>query len=248
VSDSAIDRVVEVLRRARAVTALTGAGVSAESGIPTFREAQTGLWARYRPEELASPEAFARWPDRVWQWYAWRRGLVAAARPNPAHEALAAMERRLPAFTLVTQNVDGLHQRAGSGRVLELHGNIMRTKCSREGRIIEGDTERGEIPPRCPACEAPLRPDVVWFGEMLPADTLRQSAEAADTCDVFLAIGTSGVVHPAASLPIVAHRAGADVVVINPDDDIPLLAIDGVTHLRGTAASTLPVIVEALGS
>lgn len=240
---SPVEQVTAWLGDARRVVALTGAGVSAESGIPTFREAQTGLWARYRPEELASPEAFDRWPDRVWQWYAWRRSLVSAARPNPGHVALARLEARTPDFTLVTQNVDGLHQRAGSRRVLELHGNLMRTRCSRENRILEGDTAASGSPPACPSCGAPLRPDVVWFGEMLPERELRESMEAARSCELFLSIGTSGLVHPAASLPIIAHRAGARVIVINPQDDIPLLELPGVLHLRGTAAAILPVLV-----
>ena len=151
------------LRQARRVAVLTGAGISAESGVPTFRQAQTGLWARYDPQQLATPQAFRRQPQLVWDWYAWRRGLVAGVEPNPGHFALAEIERRVPQFTLITQNVDSLHQRAGSRAVLELHGNIARTTCSREGRVVEAWPESDERPPRCPHCGAFLRPDVVWL-------------------------------------------------------------------------------------
>ena len=159
------------------IAVLTGAGVSAESGVPTFRDAQTGLWARFNPSELATPAAFAKNPQRVWEWYAWRRALVAQAEPNAGHRALAAIERRIADFTLITQNVDGLHQRAGSRRIVELHGNIARVKCSREGVLVATWRQDGPVP-RCPACGALLRPDVVWFEEALPAGALA-TAEAA---------------------------------------------------------------------
>ncbi|MDQ4106584.1 MAG: NAD-dependent protein deacylase, partial [Actinomycetota bacterium] len=157
-------QLVEEVRRARSVVALTGSGISAESGIPTFRQAQTGLWARYDPQQLATPEAFMRDPKLVWEWYGWRRKLVGEAEPNPGHRALAELEDRLPDFTLVTQNVDGLHGRSGSRDVIELHGNILRTVCSVERVEVEPVTSGS--PPVCPNCGAPLRPDVVWFGEM----------------------------------------------------------------------------------
>src|SRR5262245_24556036 len=154
---------VQLLAKAKYVTALTGAGVSAESGVPTFRDAQTGLWAKYRPEDLATPDAFRRNPRLVWEWYAWRRQLVAGANPNPAHLALADMEKLFSKFHLITQNVDGLHQRAGSTGVIELHGNIARTKCFEEGTIVSSWPDTDEVPPKCPNCGGPLRPDVVWF-------------------------------------------------------------------------------------
>jgi NAD-dependent deacetylase len=158
---------IEPLRDARAVVGLTGSGISAESGVPTFCEAQSGLWERYDPQQLATPQAFARDPRLVWEWYEWRRKLVTEAEPNPGHRALAELERRIPEFTLVTQNVDELHARAGSRNVIELHGSILRSKCSREAVIVE--LERNDpVPPRCPRCGTFLRPDVVWFGEMLP--------------------------------------------------------------------------------
>jgi NAD-dependent deacetylase len=232
------------LRAAQRVTALTGAGISAESGVPTFRDAQTGLWARYRPEELATPEAFRRNPGLVWDWYIWRRERVAQAHPNPGHRALAEMESRVPQFTLVTQNVDGLHRRAGSQNVIELHGNITRTKCFREGVVVEAWADTGEVPPRCPRCGGLLRPDVVWFGEALPTDALRAAIEASRSCEVFFSIGTSSVVEPAASLPYEALRYDATVVEVNPDET-PLTP-RATFVLRGPAGVVLPGLVRAV--
>jgi NAD-dependent deacetylase len=233
---------VEALRGARAFAVLTGSGVSAESGVPTFRDAQTGLWARYDPAELATPEAFERDPKLVWEWYEWRRKLVREVAPNPGHLALAELERRVSRFTLITQNVDGLHQRAGSGGVIELHGNITRTKCSAEEVTVE-DYAPESAPPVCPNCGAPLRPDVVWFGETLPAHALRAASEAASSCDLFFSVGTSGLVQPAASLPFEALRVGATVVEVNPDETPLTRSADYV--LRGKAGEVLPALVEA---
>ncbi len=230
------------LRAARRVAALTGAGISAESGVPTFREAQTGLWARYNPEELATPDAFRHNPKLVWEWYAWRQERVRQAEPNPGHVALVAMERRIAEFTLITQNVDGLHRRAGSHQVLELHGNLFRAKCLDEDRPVENWPDSAEIPPRCPRCGALLRPDVVWFGEMLPASALRAAEQAAATAEVFFSIGTSALVYPAAELPFTALRAGAMVVEINPQ---PTPLSPHVTFsLNGPAGEILPALVE----
>jgi NAD-dependent deacetylase len=233
---------VDRLRRAKRVAALTGAGISAESGVPTFREAQTGLWARFDPQELATPQAFQRDPRLVWSWYAWRRELVAKAQPNPGHLALVEMEKRFPNFTLVTQNVDGLHRLAGSQAVIELHGNIRRTKCFQEGCIVETWAETGEAPPRCPQCGGPLRPDVVWFGEALPERALAEAYAAARACEVFFSIGTSALVQPAASLPLLALEAGAVVVEVNPDDT-PLTQL-ATFSLRGPAGVVLPQLVR----
>lgn len=233
---------VEVLRGARAVAVLTGSGVSAESGVPTFRDAQTGLWARYDPADLATPEAFGRDPGLVWAWYGWRRKLVREAVPNPGHLALAELERRVPRLALITQNVDGLHQRAGSGGVIELHGDITRTKCSVEGVMVEDYDPEGS-PPVCPNCGAPLRPDVVWFGEALPAGALRAASDAASSCDLFFSVGTSGLVQPAASLPFEALRGGATVVEVNPDDTPLTRGADYA--LRGKAGEVLPALVAA---
>lgn len=232
----------DALRSARFVVALTGAGISAESGVPTFRDFMTGLWEHYDPQDLATPQAFARNPRLVWEWYTWRRELVSKVEPNAGHLALAELERHAPRFTLITQNIDGLHQRAGSQNVVEIHGNLMRTKCSEEDRLVERWEETGEVPPRCPKCSGPLRPDVVWFGEDLPEQAFKEAALASLACDVFLSIGTSGLVEPAASLPHVALQRGARVVLVNPEET-PLLSRD-VDFLRGPAGSVLPALVQ----
>lgn len=234
---------ISALRASTHTVVLTGSGISAESGVPTFREAQTGLWARFDPQQLATPEAFARDPKLVWDWYAWRRELVAEARPNQGHLALAELERLVPNFTLVTQNVDGLHQRAGSGEVIELHGNIRRTKCPVEDVEVE-DYDDAETPPPCPSCGAPLRPDVIWFGEMLPAGSIGAASEAAREADLFLSIGTSSLVYPAASLPFEALEAGAKIVEINPEVT-PLTSRAGFA-LRGPAGDVLPRLIREL--
>jgi NAD-dependent deacetylase len=231
------------LRSANRAVVLTGAGISAESGVPTFRDAQTGLWARYAPEDLATPQAFAQDPRLVWEWYAWRRELVAQAAPNPGHQALVILEEKLPSFTLITQNVDGLHVQAGSRNVIELHGNIQRTKCFREETLVESWEDTGSIPPLCPRCGAFLRPDVVWFGEMLPPEALNASLEAAENCDIFFSIGTSGLVQPAASLPYLALRKDIPVVEINPA--ATPLSSSAAYLLPGPAGVILPQLVKA---
>ena len=235
---------VEALRTAQTVTVLTGAGVSAESGLPTFRDALTGLWAHSRPEDLATPEAFRRDPKLVWEWYAWRRARAAEASPNPAHRALADMARRVPRFTLITQNVDGLHQRAGSRDVIELHGSIHRVKCFEEGTVVPDWQDSADVPPHCPRCGGLLRPDVVWFGENLPPDALEAAVRAAGTCDLFLSIGTSGVVEPAASLARLAAQTGATVAVINLD--VSDEATPQRFHVNGRAGDVLPALLDAV--
>jgi NAD-dependent deacetylase len=237
---------VDRLRAARHVAVLTGAGVSAESGIPTFRDALTGLWARYRPEDLATPEAFARDPALVWSWYEWRHGLVARAEPNSAHRALARLESLVARLTLVTQNVDGLHQRAGSSAVWELHGSLLRARCS-GGCAGRGPWPAGhDRPLPCRRCGAPLRPDVVWFGEPLPEQAITAARDAARACDVFLSVGTSNLVEPAASLPWMAARAGALVLVVNPTEQ-GQPAGPSVRHLTGPAGVVLPELVGRVG-
>ena len=193
---------------------LTGAGASAESGIPTFR-GKGGLWEGARPEELATPEAFQRDPEKVWRWYCWRRELISKAEPNEAHRLLAKMEEEFDLW-VITQNVDGLHQRAGSRKVVELHGNIWRLKCASCGRTWEDEQACKEIPPRCPSCGGLARPDVVWFGEALPEEAVRKSFELAGWAEVFVVVGTSGLVQPAAQLPFIAKSFGAEVYVVNP--------------------------------
>ena len=213
---------------------LTGAGISKPSGIPTFREAQTGLWARFSPEELASPAAFRRDPKLVWEWYAWRYRLCAEAAPNPAHAALVKLEAQLEqrkleqhkleqgtgdGLTLVTQNVDGLHTRAGSRQVIELHGNIARARCEACGQGMNLPAPDDlTLPPRCPRCAALMRPDVVWFGELLPETALQTAWNAFQHCQVALVIGTSGLVEPAASLGRLAQAQGAKLIEVNPSE------------------------------
>jgi NAD-dependent deacetylase len=231
------------LRTAKHVVVLTGAGISAESGLATFREAQTGLWARYRPEDLATPQAFAKNPQLVWEWYAWRREQAVQAQPNSGHYALVSLAQHLSKFTLITQNVDGLHERAGSHDVIELHGNIMRSKCSVEGNIVESWPPTDAVPPHCPSCGGLLRPDVVWFGEMLPEDAIHRAFDAAQSCDFFLSIGTSGVVEPAASLPRITQQRGAIVVYINLD--VTTASASRRYAINGKAGQILPALVQA---
>ena len=217
---------------------LTGAGISAESGVPTFR-GEEGLWGDYSPQELATLAAFRRDPHLVWSWYAWRRKLIAACEPNAAHQTLAEMEQALPDVTLVTQNVDGLHQAAGSGRVLELHGNVWRLRCIRCGRITEDHrVPLPDLPPHCSACDGLLRPNVVWFGESLPREVLDAALAAAGRCGTMLVIGTSALVEPAASLPLVAVRKGAGLVEINPQ--VTPLSKHAHQVLREPAGEALP--------
>lgn len=226
---------------------LTGAGVSKESGIATFREAQDGLWARYDPMLMASREGFLSNPKLVWEWYEYRFGMVEAAQPNPGHIAIAEIERLIPSTAVITQNIDGLHQAAGSRSVYELHGSIRRYKCltGRHTGFTRADlaavTER---PPRCPHCGDLLRPDVVWFGEYLPEDVLAAAYELSERCDAMLVVGTSGQVQPAASLPFVAARAGATVIDVNPDRDEIARVAD--IFLQGTGGVVLPRLVTAL--
>jgi NAD-dependent deacetylase len=203
----------------------------------------SGLWARYDPEELATPQAFARQPRLVWDWYAERRSAVASARPNPGHLALVEIERRVPRFTLITQNVDGLHAAAGNARILELHGNIRRVRCSEEGVIVPAWEDRDDLPPACPACGALLRPDVVWFGELLPPRAAQDAWRAAGEADLFLSVGTSNLVQPAASLPWLAHRHGAAVLVVNPSTDQQQQGAR-IHHLTGPAGIVLPELVR----
>lgn len=238
------DSLVSSILRATRMTVLTGAGISAESGIPTFREAQTGLWAKYDPTELATPEAFNQNPKLVWDWYAWRRALIAGAKPNPGHLALAEMEKHIAEFTLITQNIDSLHQRAGSKNVIELHGNIARTKCSKEDMVVEKWDDTTETPPRCPSCGGYLRPDVVWLNEFLPSKAIQTAYDQANSAEVFFSIGTSSVVQPAASLPLLALQSGAIVVEINP---VPTPLTSRITFtLEGKSGEVLPKLVNAV--
>lgn len=237
------------LQAAEHIAVLTGAGMSAESGIPTFRDAQTGLWARFNPAELATEEGFRAQPELVWNWYAERRATMAEVEPNAGHYAIAAYQQRHPErLTVITQNVDGLHQKAGSTDALALHGNIFQDRwldlcfhARHSGRVCAPERAQADNPPRCPDCGNMLRPDVVWFGEMLPPATLHAAELAAQRCALMLVVGTSGEVYPAAGLAHQARQAGAKVVVVNPHAS----DLDGVAHivLRGTAAQTLPALL-----
>jgi NAD-dependent deacetylase len=228
------------IEAARSIAVLTGAGISAESGIPTFR-GPGGLWKTYRPEDLATPQAFARDPRLVWEWYDWRRQRVAAAKPNKGHHALAALESRAADFTLITQNVDGLHRAAGSHNILELHGCLWRIRCLNCAREEENrSVPLVSLPPRC-SCGGLMRPSVVWFGEALPADAIHKAAMAAERCDVFLVCGTSAVVYPAAALPDRAVAAGARVIEVNLEPT-PFTNYAHIS-LRGKCGDILPQLI-----
>jgi NAD-dependent deacetylase len=238
-----LDRVAQWLRAAPRVTVLTGAGVSAESGVPVFR-GPGGLWRQYRAEDLATPDAFARQPDLVWEWYAWRRSVIAASAPHAGHVMIADLERSRPGVTLITQNVDGLHQRAGSSAPVEVHGNLWRVRCVGCGHR-EDDTPEG--PPRSTftcACGHWLRPAVIWFGEPLDPSTLAAASRAAEQADLLLVVGTSAVVYPVAALPDVARRRGARVVEVNVEETPLSDRADAV--LRGPAGVMLPRLWQAL--
>ncbi|HET8746809.1 MAG TPA: NAD-dependent deacylase [Ramlibacter sp.] len=234
------EQVRDWVRAARRIVVLSGAGMSAESGVPTFRDAQTGLWARFRPQELATEEGFRAQPQLVWDWYAERRAQIAQVAPNAGHRAIAAFQQRHPGrLAVVTQNVDGLHQRAGSPGVLALHGSIMEDRWLEPPRACctAEDAVPGR-PPRCAACGNLRRPAVVWFGELLPEQALAAAEQAAAACDLMLVVGTSGVVYPAAGL---ARATRGRVVIVNPQASDLDDAADAV--LRGTAASLLPLLL-----
>ena len=231
------------LTRDSYVTVLTGAGISAESGVPTFR-GKDGLWKSYRAEQLATPEAFADDPELVWQWYDWRRGIIAGKEPNAAHYAITDLEKLFERFLLITQNVDGLHRRAGTQNLVELHGYIFGVRCVAEGKTMENlDVPLPAIPPLC-GCGAMLRPDIVWFGEALPERAIMKALEASRASDLMLVVGTSAVVQPAASMPLIAREAGALVLEINPDPT-PISPFVDAT-IQGKAGEVLPEVVAAI--
>ena len=241
---------ITTIRASSRLAALTGAGVSQESGLRTFRdkvddissESERPLWTQYRPEDLATPEAFERNPNLVWDFYAMRRLKAGEVQPNAGHIALAEIGRRVAYFTLITQNVDGLHQRAGSESVIELHGNITRVRCTHGCGVFTEWEDKPETVPLCPQCGSKLRPDVVWFGEMLPQSELESAMEAARTSQVFFSIGTSALVQPAASLPLVAKQSGALVVEINPEETPLTARVD--YFLQGKSGEVLPELVK----
>jgi len=245
--DPRVQSAARALARSRRLVVFTGSGVSKESGIATFREPETGLWAQYDPMELATYEAYVLRPEFVWNWYEHRFGAAAAASPNPGHIAIAELEGLLPQVSVVTQNIDGLHQRAGSSDVIELHGSMFRFKClpgKHTGFVLDDFAGQDVKPPRCPECGEPLRPDVVWFGEALPGDAIDRAQALSAACDVMLVVGTSGVVYPAAAMPLLAAEAGATVIDVNPERDAVAAAAD--IFLQGPGGEVLPELVAAV--
>lgn len=243
---------IDTLRSARQIVLLTGAGTSSESGIPTFRDVLTGLWENFDAQQLATPQAFTADPELVWGWYEWRRGRVLRCQPNPAHRAIAAMQDYVPQLTVVTQNVDDLHERSGSRDVTHLHGSLHHPRCydcaAPYGLPAEIPNEprggRRLAPPECPACGGFIRPGVVWFGESLPADSWQRAQSLASQCDVLFSVGTSSLVYPAAGLPALARSAGACVVQVNPHPT-------GIEHLldhnlQGKAGEVMPALLQAV--
>ncbi|MEO1289986.1 MAG: NAD-dependent deacylase [Chloroflexota bacterium] len=250
-SDKQILQSAQMIAQAQVITILTGAGVSKESGVPTFRDALEGLWAQYNPAQLATPSAFEHNPKLVWDWYEWRRDLAGKVSPNAGHYALAELQQLKEHVYIITQNVDDLHEQAGSKDVIHLHGNIATHKCfaNCQGeptlidiRTLEFDKEAG--PPICPHCGAHVRPNVVWFQEPLPAKELNQAAEYTQICDLMIVIGTSGMVNPAAQLPEIAKMTGAKIIEVNPDDSMITPIVD--IKLTGASGVVLPKVIEAL--
>ena len=244
--ENGIDRAAQYLCGNSAVVCLTGAGVSAESGVPTFRDAQTGLWSRFNAEELASPQGFERDPGLVWRWYMWRLDQLEAAAPNSGHRALAELAGLCERFLLVTQNVDDLHEQAGSTDVLHLHGSLFNFRCvvcAAPHHLTE--EERGaDSPPACGLCGDLVRPDVVWFGESLPWDAVEEAAAAVHRYEVMLVVGTSGLVYPASQLPLIAGQAGATVIDVNPEPG-PISEIADL-FLQGKSGEILPALVRVV--
>jgi len=247
--DAQIQEVANWLNKAERIAILTGAGVSKESGVPTFRDAMEGLWSKYEPTQLATPQAFQANPSLVWDWYTWRRELVSQAKPNNGHYALAELQKMCPNTTLITQNVDDLHEQAGSHDVAHLHGNIAKNRCFFDCQghptYVDIDFKEGDkSPPKCPYCGRWVRPDVVWFGEALPAYELRRAQKASEECHIMLVIGTSGMVMPASQLPLIAKRKGATLIEVNPTKSEISFAMDIV--INAPSGEALPKIIEAM--
>lgn len=249
-----IQQVAKAIHQAEQIAILTGAGVSKESGVPTFRDALDGLWSQYNPEELATPTAFKANPKLVWDWYQFRRELVSSAKPNPGHVALAEIGKRYPRSVIITQNVDDLHEQAGSPKVLHLHGNIAESKCFADCQgqptlvdLESFDWDREDGPPDCPFCGAQVRPNVVWFHEMLPENALSRAYAYSIACDVMIVVGTSGLVTPAATLPKVAKDTAdnpATIIEVNPDYSMITRLAD--IKLEAPSGEILPQVISAL--
>lgn len=234
---TAIDTAARFLGGARSVVVSTGAGMSKESGIPTFRDAPNALWENFDPEKLASPEGFLNDPPLVWRWYEDRRRMISTAQPNAGHTAITRLEGYFDRFVVVTQNIDDLHRKAGSKNIIEMHGSIFRYKCFDMGHPVDELPRDDRVPPRC-RCGSLIRPDVVWFGELLPEEAVQRAYEALENCDVMLVVGTSGIVYPVAGFPGVARRAGARIIEINPEET-PITPLADV-FLEGKAGDVLP--------
>ncbi|MGD8413618.1 MAG: NAD-dependent deacylase [Candidatus Latescibacterota bacterium] len=240
---SELEKAVELLKPVQSLVVSTGAGMSKESGIPTFRDAPSSLWANFNPEDLATPEGFRRDPPLVWRWYVERRRMIGQANPHPGHYAVAELEPMFERFLLVTQNIDDLHRKAGSRNIVEVHGNIFRYKCFDKNHPIEKLPETSEVPPRC-HCGSMIRPDVVWFGERLDEDDLDRAFAGLSTCEAILVVGTSGMVYPAAGFPQAAKNLGAAVVEVNPEETAITNVAD--VFVKASAGEALPVLVERL--
>ncbi|MFN8379499.1 MAG: NAD-dependent deacylase [Anaerolineae bacterium] len=250
-SDAKLEQAADLLRASKRPVVLTGAGVSTESGVPTFRDAATGLWSKYDPMELATPQAFQRDPDLVWRFYQHRRQIASLAKPNPGHYALAELEAQRPDLWIITQNVDDLHEQAGSHRVIRLHGRLSDSRCSQNCKgdptVIDLDQYRLNSPdtaPRCPFCGARIRPDVVWFNELLPFSALEAAWGAISRADLVLVVGTSGLVHPAADMPMDAHDRGIPVIEINPQPSALTSVVD--LWIGETSGSALPELIRRI--
>lgn len=241
ISNPSISQLLPLFKKQSKIAVLTGAGISAESGVATFRDKQTGLWSKFNPQVLANFETFLQEPKLVWDWYDFRKKAIHEISPNEGHFALVEFEKLFLDFSLITQNIDNLHQKAGSKQVVELHGNIERNYCISCKKFKETIVE---LPPKCEFCGGLVRPDVVWFGEMLPEDALRFAFQKSKESDIFLCIGTSAVVYPAAQLPIDAARNGAKLIIINPEDTeiSPFAAF----HIFEKSGVFLPKLIKAL--
>jgi NAD-dependent deacetylase len=239
--ETRIETAAQLLRGARSVVVSTGAGMSKESGIPTFRDAPNALWDKFDPEKLATPEGFLQDPPLVWRWYEERRRMISKVQPNAGHFAIARLGGHFDRFVVITQNIDDLHRKAGSTNVVEMHGNIFRYKCFDMDHPVDELPSGDDVPPRC-TCGSMVRPDVVWFGEVLPQSALEKAFAAIETCDVMLVVGTSGIVFPVAGFPALARRAGAKIVEVNPEETsiTPLADV----FVKGPAGKVLPVLVE----
>jgi NAD-dependent deacetylase len=238
-----IQEAAAILKDSEAVVISSGAGISKESGIPTFRDAPNALWANYDPMELATREGFSSDPELVWRWYVDRRKMIGACEPNPGHYAIAEMETIYPTFTVITQNIDNLHRKAGSNNIIEVHGNVFKFKCFDQDHRVDELPEGDDAPPRC-VCGSYLRPDVVWFGEPLPEDGIRIATQALESCDVIIVVGTSGTVYPAASFPSFAKSCGAAVIEVNPEETP--ITVDADLFLKGPSGVVLPRLLEEI--